>query len=434
MYGCPFFMQSSSKGTIKSPFAVNKTQRADDPISFQIIQDYSKPYISPYIDSFARYKPEKFPCFYDLPFYLQNSLFHHTFISRHRKTEFTNKVMIANELRESGNKNFHKGHFFKAFMCYDHCLGLFSWIELESQEDDEGLRIIQNPEMDELNEKARKGMISQVLLNLAAALIKMRNFKEALEVLKEAVLVSPKNLKNNGMRAICRAANKESDIATLQLALDDATKAVEKHSVYQAIIEKINEILQDKYQEECLFYKNFFKCVKDYSGVRPNTDYEFEHTVIKKLENKYQNMLIYYRESDILGKVEEEHREVVKVCSKMNWISNLSLNSPSILMAKHAEAAGLNTSDISIDNAFEGAKRLEIVKSFKEGKYNQRLLYQSIQETMEEFERNPKKEEVEEEDGWFTWQKGLIMFLICAILIYIFSTPSKNITRFSYNF
>eukprot|EP00358_Blepharisma_japonicum_P004638 CAMPEP_0202946544 /NCGR_PEP_ID=MMETSP1395-20130829/9318_1 /ASSEMBLY_ACC=CAM_ASM_000871 /TAXON_ID=5961 /ORGANISM="Blepharisma japonicum, Strain Stock R1072" /LENGTH=230 /DNA_ID=CAMNT_0049647215 /DNA_START=590 /DNA_END=1278 /DNA_ORIENTATION=- len=230
------------------------------------------------------------------------------------------------------------------------------------------------------------------------------------------------------MRAICRAANKESDIAALQLALDDATKAVEKYSEYRAVVDKINEILQDKYQEECLFYKNFFKNVKDYSGVRPNTDYEFEHTVIKKLENKYQNMLIYYRESDILGKVEEEHREVVKVCSKMNWISNLSLNSPSILMAKHAEAAGLDTSDISIDNAFEGAKRLEIVKSFKDGKYNQRLLYQSIQETMEEFERNPKKEEIEEDDGWFTWQKGLIMFLICAILIYIFSTPSKNIT------
>ncbi|CAG9316296.1 unnamed protein product [Blepharisma stoltei] len=434
MSGCPFFTLAPSKGTIKSPFAINKTHRVDDPSCFQFTQDYSKPYISPYIDAFARYKPEKFPCFYNLPFYLQNSLFHHTFISRHRKTEFTNKVMIANELRESGNKNFHKGHYFKAFLCYDHCLGLFSWIEMESQEDDENLKIIQNPEEDQLNEKSRIGMISQVLLNMAAALIKLRNFKEALDVLKEAILISPKNQKNNGMRAICRAANKESDISALQLALDDANKAAGKFAEYRTVIDYINEILREKYQEECQFYKNFFKNVKEYSGTRPNTDYEFEHTVIKKLECKYQNMLIYYRESDILGKVEDEHREVVKVCSKMNWISNLSLNSPSVLMSKHAEAVGLDISDISIDNAFEGVKRLEIVKSFKEGKYNQRLLYQSIQETMEEFERNPKKEEIEEDEGCFTWEKGLIMFLICAILIYIFSTPSKSITRFSNNF
>lgn len=103
-------------------------------------------------------------------------------------------------------------------------------------------------------------------------------------------------------------------------------------------------------------------------------------------------------------------------------------------MAKHAEAEGINTSDITIDNAFEGVKRLEIVKTFKEGRYNQRLLYQCIQEVMEEFEKTPKKVEPIEEEGWFTWQKGLIMFFICAFLIYIYATPTKTITRFSNNF
>lgn len=318
MYGCPFFLAPPSNGPIKSPFAHNKNLRADDPNSFQLAQDFSKPYISPYVDSFARFSPEKFPCFYNLPFHLQNSLFQHSFISRHRKTQFINKIMIANELRESGNKNFHRGQYYKAFMCYDHCLGLFNWIELESKEDDEDLKIFQNPEQDEQDENARRGMISQVILNMAATLVKLRHFKEALDILKEAILISPKNLRILGIRAICRAANKESDISALQLALDDATKASAKYLEYKSAIESINEILHSKYAEECQFYKKFFKNIKDYSGVRPCTDYEFEHSVIKRLEKKYQLMLIYYRESDILGKVEDEHREIVKIVSKMN--------------------------------------------------------------------------------------------------------------------
>jgi len=421
---CPFSIGKSQKPQ-RSPFGHNPPPKSNDPVFFEDHEEYLLPYISPYHSSFFRFHSDASSSFFELPFYLQNSCFHHDYIARFRSMPFMQKSMMANELREAGNRNFNQGLYRKAYMNYEHSIGVFVYVELHK---DNSFELFQSPEEDPREEKVRKGLLLQSLLNMAVCLIKMRNFEECRKCLDDSLMLSPYNLRAKAIRAMNVLYNKASKLFDLNLARDDASRAAEVHPEYQRLLELIDDRIHREYGKECKFYTKFFKEVKCYSGIKPASNYEFEHTVIKKLHQEYIDMLKYYSETEeVFSKVSEESKDVQKVLVKMNWIAELSPHKPSMLMARHASAEGVNLESNTIDDAFEGAKRVMICRAFNKGKYNKRILYKNIQEALQEFEQRPQKVEFnEEEEYWFTWQRGLLIFLVLSALLYFLASPSKR--------
>lgn len=222
MSGCPFKVIDA----LKIPFAPSESVSNSDPLIFRSTRQYPRPYISPYHGCFSKFLDTSYPELSSLPFYLQNSLFHQDTIQGHRDSDCTQKVVIANELRESGNRNFSKSLFEKAVLCYEHALSLFIWVKLKREEGT--AQVVERKEEDQLDETARQSTVCALLGNLGAALIKLRHFGFAEEVLFEAFKRSPGKSRIVLFRAYLRAYNKESDVQLLNLALGDLHRATEE--------------------------------------------------------------------------------------------------------------------------------------------------------------------------------------------------------------
>ena len=63
------------------------------------------------------------------PIYLQHSLFFHSEdMNKIRTLECCSRFMAYEELREKGNKEFHKGEFFQSLEYYERAYSLFKWL------------------------------------------------------------------------------------------------------------------------------------------------------------------------------------------------------------------------------------------------------------------------------------------------------------------
>lgn len=427
MSGCPF----SGIRVTRSPFAHNPPPNKAEPVLEPGSSDMPVPLISRYQFLLDQYVPHKLKKFYELPVYLQNTLFHNELIAKRRSLNATERVMFACELVDAGNREFNRGQSEKSLMCYEHALGLFLYLEKEEGElTDETWRLVTVGGEDAVEQNSIQTVLTKICINMSIVMIKLRHYSEAVEVINRVLAVNNRNPLARLMKGLAVLMNLKSCHYDLQIVLDDIKAGVEKHPRYTWAWELAQGKIQCLYFQELAFFKEFFQCVINSIGLPLPKGVEFEYDVIMSIETKYWQMYKHYlSEPEQLSRVQQEIRPIQKIKHKMDWISALTVNKPYAAMLDLARQLEIDLKDSKISTAFEAAKRQMIIKSFSEGTFNRRILYQCLRETVESYDtpRGKIEESEEETDYWFNWQRGLLFFLLMAILMYWFAVPKSPI-------
>ena len=416
MSGCPFF---SSKKPSKNPFPAAPPAISLDPMPFISSRSYPLPYTSPYSILFYKFSLSKNNSLTSLPFHYRNSLFHNTYITKHRKSDFLAKVSMANQLRESGNRNFHKGKHEAAALCYEHAIGLFKYAEL--QEDGESVIISVQAEDDDT--QALKGILLKLLGNYIITLVATKNFREAEELIQEAKNISDW-MELRIIEATCKANNSEVGLQDLLGFSEVFEEAGMSHSEYTGLKEKFDQVVWEAQKKNCEFFSEFFAEFGVETGqklkprVKKNTGFDLEFSVIEKLDEKYVKMIDYYHESSTLDKVVLERAEVQRVFAEMKYIKSLQASDANEIMQAQAKT---NKIDLFLPRnllKFECAKKCMLSQVFNKGSFNRRLLYQCIQETMCEFEL--ASDASDKLDSEYKFWKSVLYFLVAfATFVYL---------------
>ena len=416
MSGCPFF---SSKKPSKNPFPAAPPAISLDPLPTISPRSYPLPYLSPYSSLIYKFSLSKNNSLSKLPFHYQNSLFHNSYITKYRKYEFLAKVSMANQLRESGNQNFHKGRHDNAALCYEHAIALFKYAEL--QEEGEAVIITVHPEDDDM--QAFKGILLRLLANYSITLIATKNFKEAEELIQEARDMGDwSELKI--IEACCKANNAEVGLKELTEISAVFVEAGINNSDYIGLNEKFNQIVWEAQKKNCEFFMEFFAefgvdtVHKFKPRVNKNAGFDLEFSVIEKLDEKYVKMIEYYRESSIVDKVILERAEVQRAFAEMRYIKTLHASDINEIMQSQAKAKKIDLILPRNILKFECTKKLMLSKTFNKATFNRRMLYQCIQETMCEFEISSDSEDKLESEYRF-WTSVLYFLVVFASFVYL---------------
>ena len=425
MSGCPF----SGISVTRSPFAHNPPPNKSEPVLESTSSDMSVPLISQYQFLMDQYVPHKLKKFYELPVYLQNTLFHNELVTRRRNLNSTERVMFACELVDAGNREFNRGQNEKSLMCYEHALGLFLYLEKDDGElTDDTWHLITVGGDDSVDQNAIQTVLIKICVNLSLTMIKLRHYSEAKEVIQRVLAVNNRHSMARLIRGLAVVLNLKSCHYDLDVVMDDIKTGADKHPKYLWAWELAQGKIQCLYYQELAFFKEFFQCVISSIGLPLPKGTEFEHDVIRNIQQKYWNMYKYYiTEPEQLSRVQQEIKPIQKIKHKMDWISSLTVNKPYAAMIDKAHNKEIDLKDSNIKTAFESAKRQMIIKSFSECNFNRRILYQCLQETLESYEKpSPKSVECEDEcDYWFNWQRGMFMFLVMALIMYWFAIPKS---------
>ena len=326
---------------------------------------------------------------------------------------------MANQLRESGNRNFHKGKHEAAALCYEHAIGLFKYAEL--QEDGESVIISVQAEDDDT--QALKGILLKLLGNYIITLAATKNFREAEELIQEAKNISDwRELKI--IEATCKANNSEVGLQDLLGFSEVFEEAGMSHSEYTGLKEKFDQVVWEAQKKNCEFFSEFFAEFGVETGqklkprVKKNTGFDLEFSVIEKLDEKYVKMIDYYHESSTLDKVVLERAEVQRVFAEMKYIKSLQASDANEIMQAQAKT---NKIDLFLPRnllKFECAKKCMLSQVFNKGSFNRRLLYQCIQETMCEFEL--ASDASDKLDSEYKFWKSVLYFLVAfATFVYL---------------
>lgn len=410
---CPFF---SSQQPIKQPFQNVSEPSSLDPEPFLSVRAYEVPYISPYIDLFHKFSLSKRTS--EIPFHYCNSIFHNSYITNHRESEILNKISMANELREAGNRNFHKENYSNAVLCYEHAICLFKFLEL--QEDGSLILKTADPATEDFHETI--GIISKLLENYALALTKMRHFTAAELLIEESKSLNP-SFELVIIEAICKANNEKSGLAELFKYRPVFAEAGKSNAKYKQLEEKFSEILYEVQKKNCVFFNEFFSEFSGENGKKPSgRSFELEFNVVKNLGKKYLKMLEYYRDSEKLSDVISENSEIQRIYSEMCYIKSLKPSDSNSVMQSYAKSLNIDLLSPSSLYKFESAKKALICKLFNQGRFNKKLLYKCIQEVMTEFESTSESENNLENEYIF-WKRCVFVLLVLAVLIYFSTTP-----------
>ena len=402
----------------RNPFSKIPEPISVDPQPFLDDRSYPLPYISPYSDLFHKFSVSKLNSLKSIPFHYRSTIFHHAYVTKFRKSELLSKISVANELKEAGNRNFFKGKYDKAILCYEHGIGLFKYLEIL---EDNSIRIIV-PETDPSDISARNGILVKLLLNYSLALIKMKNFPEAEVLLEEASsLISIPDIKI--IQAICKGNNLQSTISDLTEYVDFLSSISKNNKLYSELQHKFQLILFEIQKESCRFFSDFFNEFTNEISLKPNTGFDLEFNVIQKAEEKYRKMIEFYQESEVLTKVIHERAEVIRVYSEMLRIKSLQVADSDDIMLAYAKNVGIDLTLARNRIKFECVKRSMMGKVFNKGNFNRRLLYQCIQETMTEFENASEIEDKLEKEYNF-WKRNVIILLILALIVYLTTSPT----------
>ena len=384
---CPFF---PTKTPAKDPFSNNPQLVSSDPELTIIDPGFPLPYISPYFKLFTKFSQSKRNPLTKVPFHYRNSLFHHNYIKKYRTADFLSKLSVANELRESGNRNYHNGRYDRAALCYEHGFCLFKYAELVDEDD---VHII-NSENDSADQITKKGIIVRLLINYTLTLIKQKNFAEAEIIVSEAKTFS--NISDlQILSALIVLNNSETTFAQLKGFAEIITNYAKTSKNYE-LKKKFERILYKIQQKNCDFFREFFKEFSSEVLKFSQSNFELEYNVIKKLDEKYVKMIQYYQNSENLAKIIAERRNVQTILFEMNKIKSIHPADSDEIMISHARVVGIDLSLSKNALKFQLAKRSMMSKCFNKGNFNRRVLYSCIQEVMTEFEafseHNSKKE------------------------------------------
>ncbi|OMJ96332.1 hypothetical protein SteCoe_68 [Stentor coeruleus] len=415
MSGCPFLLNRKPS---KEPFSNNPSPPATDPSLVLSDRSFPIPYKSPYDDLFFKFSLTKSNPLKALDFIYKNSLFHHTYITRYRTQDFLSKAAIVNELRECGNKNYNKSRFDRACLCYEHAFGLFKYAEFS---DDETITIVDTP-CENDDKPAKNGLIQKLLINYAITLCKMKHFAEAELILQEAQSF----VNNKEIRVVllyCKLGNIETQYQDLCefFPLLSGVLAIDKK--YAELRKGFEQTIFKMQQDKCQLFSMFFAEFTTDVTIKAKNNFDLELNVIQKLDEKYMKMIVFYKDTETYAKVLSEREEVQRISIEMHKLKGIKPTDNDEIMLSHAKSAGIDLSLQLNQLRFESAKRSLISKCFNKGNFNRKLLYQCIQEVMNDYEEVTEIQDKADEEYTF-WMRSVICSVILAIIVYLTTAQS----------
>ena len=215
--------------------------------------------------------------------HLRNTLFiRDEKVKKIRKMEFQQSFLIGEELKEKIEKVYLKEDYFEALKGYNLLYSLFKWIEFKNKNRELEIfnhltEIRENPINDDdiikreikINEKIQYekenylSMMLHILKRLSYCYMNLRNYKEAMKCLNEALEYANDTLPDIYFRrGQVRMYNKFSNLKELNLALGDFTNALcKKITIGEEIIRdhynKIKKMISEKQKKEIMTAKKF---------------------------------------------------------------------------------------------------------------------------------------------------------------------------------
>jgi hypothetical protein len=321
---------------------------------------------------------------------------------------------MANELREAGNRNYNKGHYSKACLCYEHAYGLFNYYQ---QVGGDFLLTRLDPSESKLDGAIE--MLEKVLTNYAYGLIALSHFKQAQILLKEA----KSYLNSSEVKAaeiVLVLNNLESDFETICKFSVIFPELQVKNKKFLELEKSFNAVIYKIQQERCQFWALFFQEYSNEARTKPLSNFDLEFIVVSSLNEKYEKMMEYYKETENFEKVAAERKEVMKVLSLMKMAKKVKITDNDDIMLAHAKSAGISLEHYAAGIRFEAAKRSFITKVFNQGSFNKRLLYDCIQQAMSEFEQKVEVKDKTDLELQF-WQRNLVACVVFAVIAFFMS-------------
>ena len=215
--------------------------------------------------------------------HLRNTLFiRDEKVKKIRKMEFQQSFLIGEELKEKIEKVYLKEDYFEALKGYNLLYSLFKWIEFKNKNRELEIfnhltEIRENPINDDdiikreikINEKIQYekenylSMMLHILKRLSYCYMNLRNYKEAMKCLNEALEYANDTLPDIYFRrGQVRMYNKFSNLKELNLAFGDFTNALcKKITIGEEIIRdhynKIKKMISEKQKKEIMTAKKF---------------------------------------------------------------------------------------------------------------------------------------------------------------------------------
>jgi len=416
MSGCPFFSTKPQK----QPFSNQPKPSASDPAPFKLTRRFSDPYFSPYKDLFIKYEQSSPNPLSSLEFHYRNSLFHSPYVSKFRTSDLSSRILMANELREGGNRSFSKGNYSKACISYEHAFSLFNYCS----QTDKGVEYIKvNKDSEEYNEYI--GIVTQIMVNYSYALNYLGNFKQAEIILKEAESIKETTSVKVAW-VVCKLMNIETEFEELIEFSVFLKEITEKNPKFVELEKTFEQAIFRIQQKNCEFWAGFFQ---EYSnGVKTKSlcNFDLEFKVVEALQDKYEKMIEYYQDTENYEKVLKEKREIQRVLMEMKRVKKVNIKDNDDIMLAHAKSANINLVAQSSWIKFEASKRTLVSRIFNQGTFNKRLLYECIQIAMTDYEQKIEVQDKTDLELQF-WQRNLMACLIFAVLaIYMAANPFRN--------
>lgn len=427
---CPFSSGKATQGGSSCPFSGKGGPAAPkEPEAEWFEACYSVPYISPFYTN-IEHTLKKFSCeAADSTYYLLNSMFHESRITHWRTQPIVVRLLLAEELKQGGNRDYASGKLKDALLNYDSGLGLLKYLTKA-----EGKLVVHEDELVDTQEIASRDAVRKsLLINSAITLVKLKHFYEAQGVLETCKTMWPSDSKIAALDCWLKA----EDLSIPLPQLESAIEAVQllRETEDSGFLTALQGHLQARKTALTLelrqLYHKFLTLSQSYEG-HPQCSYtglEFEHQVLLILKAKYTEVLKFCIEME--RPTHQSHRklQILKaVLTRMNFLYKLSAESPPVLMKTVAEEVGVDLEDQKFLDAFESIKRRLIVEAFSDGEYDQDLLSycidQCTKQRRSELARQPRKS-----GGFCTWQLALSLLAIFVAMLYLYiggTGPSKS--------
>ena len=354
------------------------------------------------------------------PVYLKNTLYQPLHIKKLRSLDSMEKLIPFDDFKKQGNISFYKEEYEKAIEYYEHCYGIYKYLDVKLTDQlikQEDIQIItangKNPEEMLLINSA----IVTILNNLACSYVKLRNFEDAMSSISEALIIKPKDPNLLSKRAKIRLCNLKDE--NFKEALADIDKAIVINKNYEKLKEKYTEItdFRTKLTDEIVLEiaDSYTKCSFDINS-EISQEKEFEHKIVKKMEEKYYEMISFYMENNKpanLARIREEMKVLQLTLYKMEFAFNLSLSNE--LLKKSIQEKYVNQVAIN-PSVLDTVKRTYISIIFTEGKFNEQLLGYCMEKCTEE-EKLKNKNLRMDNKSYFTCFNMCIVILIIGMIM-----------------
>lgn len=353
------------------------------------------------------------------PVYLRNTVFHTGHMQKIRILGIDIKLAAYDDFIKEGNKFYHLEDYDRALDCYEHAYGLFKYIEGKG----EGGSILDHYDIvftegkNELEIDLRNKALTTVLGNFVHTFVKLRNFKEAGEAVKESLELKPNDPDLLIIQAKIRLCN--LSYRNLPKVLKSIKKVVKINKKYEFMLQKYKENLENRNK---LIEKIYQKIIRSYVKSKweeENTvsaEKELEHRIIEKMQEKYYEMIEFYLQNNKSGnliRIREELKGVQLILFKMNLAFSIDGKDEKFLEILNSQSGKREVAGTVLDMV----KRVYISMRFKERKLNEQLLTYCMGKCSEE-ERKKHKGNYKNNGSWVGYFVVSLVPVVIGAMLY----------------